>query len=90
DGQITPSVVIAMHVNETTVLEDGYRQQINAIGSGDATIFQNGTATNVTWHKASRTDQITFTDAVGKDVPLVRGQTWIAAVPNGSGAVSWQ
>ena len=89
-GQITPSVVIAMHVNETTVLEDGYRQNITAIGSGDATIFQNGTATNVTWAKASRTAQITFTDANGADVPLVRGQTWIAAVPNGVGSVAWQ
>jgi len=24
------------------------------------------------------------------DIPLVRGQTWIAAVPNGDGAVSWK
>jgi hypothetical protein len=79
-----------MHVEESTVMEDGYRQQINAIGSGQATIFQNGTATNVTWSKASKTAQITFTGADGKDVPLVRGQTWIAAVPNGSGSVSWQ
>lgn len=89
-GQITPSVVIAMRVNEKTVFEDGYRQSIDAVGSGDATIFQNGTAINVTWTKASRTAQIKFTDAVGKSVPLVRGQTWIAAVPSGSGAVSWQ
>lgn len=90
DGQITPSVVIAMRVDEKTVLEDGYRQSITAIGSGDATIFQNGTAVNVTWTKSSRTSQIKFTDAVGKDVPLVRGQTWISAVPNQGGAVSWQ
>lgn len=90
DGQITPSVVIAMHVDETTVLQDGYRQDITTIGSGDATIFQNGTATNVTWHKTSKASQITFTDAAGADVPLVRGQTWIAAVPNGQGSVSWQ
>ncbi|HEU4830703.1 MAG TPA: DUF3048 domain-containing protein [Candidatus Saccharimonadales bacterium] len=89
-GQIKPSVVIAMRVDEKTVMEDGYRQEIKAIGSGKATIFQNGTATNVTWNKASRTGQITFEDAEGKDVPLVRGQTWIAAVPNGTGAVSWK
>lgn len=90
DGQITPSIVIAMHVDESTVMEDGYRQNINAVGSGQATVFQNGTATDVTWAKASKTTQITFTNADGTPLPLVRGQTWIAAVPNGSGSVSWQ
>lgn len=90
DGQITPKVVIAMKVNEKTVLEDGYRESIGTIGSGSAVIFQNGTAQEVTWHKPSQAAQITFTDANGKDVPLVRGQTWIAAVPNGRGSVSWQ
>ena len=90
DGQITPKVVIAMRVDEITVYEDGYRQKITTIGSGSAVIFQNGTVTNATWAKTSKTSQITFTDANGNDVPLVRGQTWIAAVPNDGGDVSWQ
>ena len=89
-GQITPSVVIAMRVDETTVLQDGYRESITTIGSGDATIFQNGVAISATWEKTSKTSQITFTDATGKDIPLVRGQTWIAAVPNNEGDVTWQ
>jgi hypothetical protein len=89
DGQITPSVVVAMRVDETTVLEDGYRESITTIGSGSAVIFQNGTATNVTWHKDSKLGQVTFTDAADADVPLVRGQTWIAAVPNDGGDVTW-
>ncbi len=90
DGQITPSVVIAMRVNESTVLQDGYRENIETIGKGKATIFQNGIAINATWHKTSRTSQITFTDVAGKDIPLVRGQTWIAAVSNDGGDVSWK
>lgn len=89
DGQITPSVVVAMRVNETTVLEDGYRESIATIGSGSAVIFQNGIAINAIWHKASKTDQVKFTDLAGVDIPLVRGQTWIAAVPNDGGDVSW-
>lgn len=88
-GQITPSVVVAMRVDETSVLEDGYRESIVTIGSGSAVIFQNGTAINAIWHKASKTDQITFTDVAGVDIPLVRGQTWIAAVPNDGGDVTW-
>jgi len=89
-GQITPSVVIAMRVDETTVFEDGWRESISTIGSGAATIFQNGTAVSATWHKSSKLGQITFTDAAGSDIPLVRGQTWVAAVPNNGGDVTWK
>lgn len=90
DGAITPKVVVALKVNETRVMEDGYRESIQTIGSGQAIIFQNGTAQEVTWHKPDRFTHINFTDAEGKDVPLIRGQTWIAAVPNGHGSVSWE
>jgi hypothetical protein len=91
DGQIAPGIVVAMKVNESTVLEDGYRESINAIGSGQALIFQNGGAQEVTWHKPTQASQITFTDANGKDYPLIRTQqTWIAAVPNGVGSITWQ
>ncbi|HWT39914.1 MAG TPA: DUF3048 domain-containing protein [Dongiaceae bacterium] len=91
DGQISPRVVIVMKVQESTVFEDGYREDINAIGSGTAYIFQDGTEQQVTWTKASKTDQITFTDAAGQPVSLARGQTWITAVPqNEGGNVSWQ
>jgi hypothetical protein len=88
-GQISPRVVIVMKVNQTKVFEDGYREQIDAIGTGTATIFQDGTFQEVTWKKASKTSQITFTDAAGVDVPLARGQTWLTAIPNGSGSVTW-
>ena len=88
-GQISPRVVIVMKIPERTVLEDGYRQQIDAIGSGEATIFQDGTVQQVTWAKKSKKEQITFTDAAGKDVPLARGQTWLTSVPT-DGGVTWQ
>lgn len=90
EGQITPSVVIALKVDMIHVLEDGYRESVTTTGSGGAVIFQNGTAIESTWHKADRGAPLTFTDAAGKDIPLIRGQTWILAVPNGSGSVSWQ
>jgi len=90
DGQITPNVVIALKISMSLVFQDGYREDIQTTGTGDAVIFQNGTAQNVTWHKPDRLSQIKFTDANGKDVPLNRGQTWIAAIPNDSGSVSWQ
>ncbi|MBC7564789.1 DUF3048 domain-containing protein [Candidatus Saccharibacteria bacterium] len=88
-GQISPRVVIVMTIPERTVLEDGYREQIDAIGSGKAVIFQDGTAQEVTWTKATKQSQIVFTDAAGEDVPLARGQTWLTSVPN-NGGVTWQ
>lgn len=90
DGQINPAVVIALKVNMNKVLQDGYREDIQAIGNGPAVIFQNGMAQEVTWHKSGRAIPITFTDGNGNDVPLVRGQTWIAATPNSGGNVSWK
>jgi hypothetical protein len=79
-----------MHVDMNLIFQDGYREQITTTGSGEATIFQNGTAVNVTWHKASPKGQLSFTNSNGEDVPLVRGQAWIAAVPNGLGSISWK
>lgn len=88
-GQISPRVVVVMQIPERTVLEDGYREQIDTIGSGQATIFQDGIVKKATWKKTSKAAQITFTDAEGKDVPLARGQTWLTSVPE-NGGVTWQ
>lgn len=89
-GQISPRVVIVMKVPMQRVFEDGYREQINTIGTGEAFIFQDGTVQQVTWTKNARAEQIKFTDAAGADVPLARGQTWISAVPATTGGVTWQ
>lgn len=90
-GQISPRVVVVLEVQETTVLEDGYRESINAIGSGTGYVFQNGEVKKVTWNKASRADQISFVDEAGAPLSLAPGQTWISAVPvNKGGGVTWQ
>lgn len=87
--QLSPKVVVVMKVEETTVLEDGYRQSIKAIGSGEAIIFQDGQAIVGTWQKPGMRDQITFKDAGGKPINLVAGQTWITAIPK-ENSVTWQ
>lgn len=89
DGQISPSVVVALKVDMTTVMEDGYRQSIITNGSGKAYVFQNGTANEVTWQKSDRFSPLKLTDSNGADISLVRGQTWITAIPNGR-EVTWQ
>lgn len=89
-GQIQAKVVIALKVNMERVFEDGYRESITTTGTGDAVIFQNGHAITAVWHKESREGQLSFTDASGQAIKLARGTTWISAIPNGQGDVSWQ
>lgn len=90
DGQISPSVVVTLRVNMSLVMEDGWREDITTTGSGKAEVFQNGTVQEVTWSKADRMSPLKLKDADGKEISLVRGQTWIAAVPNTGGNVAWQ
>ena len=80
-GQLAPSVVIVMKVPTVLGLEDGYREQMSVIGTGEATIFQRGQVFTGTWNKAGQRDQLKFLDNAGKEIPLERGQTWITAIP---------
>lgn len=89
-GQVAPKVIVVMNVDMKLVMEDGWREQITAVGSGKATILQDGVVTIGTWTKKDTSSQITFATPEGKDIPLNRGQTWITAIPNGKGSVSWQ
>lgn len=78
--QISPSVVIAMIVQEGKAA-DGYHEDITTVGSGKAYIFQNGAAIAGTWSKTSIDEQIKFTDDSGAEIALAPGQTFITAVP---------
>lgn len=89
-GQIAPSVVVAMHVDESTVMEDGARERIKTSGHGKAEIFQNGTVIKATWRKKDVKAPLELVNKDGDPIKLNRGQTWIAAVPNGQGSVSWK
>lgn len=88
-GPITPSVVIAMVVDMTRVMEDGYRESIATNGSGRAVVFQNGTAIETTWRKADRGSPLEIVNSNGDPIALNRGQTWIAAIPASRGGVGW-
>ncbi len=79
--QLSPSVVIAMVVEEDRA-SDGYHEDIEAIGSGTAYIFQNGDVIVGTWNKSSKNDQIKFFDGDDKEVFLAPGQTFISAIPD--------
>ena len=79
--QMSPSVVIAMVVNERRAT-DNYHEDITTTGSGKAYIFQNGLVIEGTWNKSSKNDQISFLDGEGKVIKLAPGQTFISAIPS--------
>ena len=78
--QLKPSVVVVMVVSEHRA-SDNYHEDITAIGSGKAYVFQNGGVVQGNWRKDSAADQIKFTDADGKEIKLAPGQTFVSAVP---------
>ena len=77
---LTPSVIVAVVVQERKA-SDNYHEDITAIGSGEAYIFQNGTVIHGGWSKQTDKDQIKFNDSTGREVKLAPGQTIIEAVP---------
>lgn len=78
--QLAPSVVVTMTVSEKRA-SDNYHEDITAIGSGEAHIFQNGMEISGTWKKESDTEQIKFYDNGGIEIALAPGQTFVEAVP---------
>jgi hypothetical protein len=88
-GQIAPRVVIVIKVPTVLGFEDGWREQMQTIGSGEGFIFQKGTVRGIGWTKSDKKSQLRFLDAAGKDVPLERGQTWVTAIGTNKN-VTWQ
>lgn len=54
----------------------------NAIGNGQALIYKDGTVASGTWRQSSFRDRVTLADTEGNEIPLNRGNTWFAALPN--------
>ena len=86
DAACTPSVmspaVVAVMMVEEHKAEDNYHEDISAIGTGEAYVFQNGLVKHGSWKKSSVQDQIKFTDDSGVEIKLAPGQTFVEAVPN--------
>lgn len=78
--QIEPKVVIALISSYSIVQEDGSRSAYKTIGSGEAIVFQDGTATPATWTKADQKAQLKLTDPSGSEIKLNRGQTWFTVL----------
>ena len=81
--QNTPKVVIGL-VMPKGIEADDLHTSYQTLGTGQAYIFQDGTVTVGTWHKADASTNFTFTDQAGAPVKLNAGQTWLTALGSAS------
>lgn len=88
-GQISPTNVVAIKVN-MNLDHDGYHNIIQTAGEGEAFVFLDGKVIAATWKKADESSPLLLKDSDGNEIKLNRGQTWVSAVPNGVGSISWQ
>jgi hypothetical protein len=80
--QIAAANVAIMFVKESGPLDSEHHMFYQDIGTGNAIVFQNGQAIVGTWKKASALDREVFYDTNGKEIQMVRGQTWVELVPS--------
>ncbi len=79
--QLSAKNVAIMQVKETGPVDLEHHMFYTVIGTGKAIIFQNGEVIQGSWTKNSLTDREVFSDASGKEIKMVRGQTWVELVP---------
>jgi hypothetical protein len=79
--QLTAKNVVIMFAKESGPLDTEHHMFYQVIGTGKAIVFQNGEAVVGTWSKSTPLDREVFYDTNGKEIQMVRGQTWIEVVP---------
>lgn len=61
---------------------------MTTIGSGAASVFQEGNRIDGTWKKPSRTERTRFYDTAGTEIELVRGKIWVEVIPQDGSIVA--
>lgn len=76
--QVSAKNIIVMQTTQSPMSKDYIR--VTTVGSGKATIYQDGQASEGSWHKDSATDKLYFLDSQGKEIKLIRGATWVEII----------
>lgn len=81
DKTIAAKAVVVQFAKEVGPLDEHKHMLYEIIGSGKGLLFQDGTATEITWSKKDRESRTVWTDAKGKKLTFNRGPLWIAILP---------
>ena len=85
-AQIAPVVVAVIELKGNPIItrinEAGW--DLQTIGSGTATIFQDGGVVKGTWKKANKKERIQFQDENSKAIKFNPGQMWIEVISPGA------
>ena len=87
DKRVTTTNIVVMFqkFRIDTKIEKGHsRPDIKSTGKGKAWFFNEGHLVKGTWRKQGDGGPTRFFDADGKEIPLVRGRTFIQSVPPGT------
>jgi hypothetical protein len=84
--QLQAKNVVVMRVTETPAADPYTPNSINlgTIGTGAATVYQDGTAIDGHWSKPSIDSPLQWLDNSNHRIALNRGATWIEVVPSGN------
>ncbi len=80
-AQLSASNVVIFFAKETGPVDRNLHMFYTTTGTGKALVFQNGDVIEGTWSKADRESRTKFLDSKGKEISLVRGQTWVEVLP---------
>jgi hypothetical protein len=82
--QLAAKNVVIKFATQKGPLDSEKHMSYAVTGTGKSIVFQNGIAVVGTWSKATALDRDVFYDTNGKEIQMVRGQTWIEIVPAGN------
>lgn len=81
--QLTAKNIVFLFMKESRA-NDGYEGNLHMLygtkGTGNATLFMDGTQIDGTWSKKSRTAHLYIKDKRGKDIEFDRGKIWFEVV----------
>jgi len=79
---LTAKAIVIQFVKELGPLDDHKHMLYEVIGTGKGLLFQDGTATEITWSKKDRESRTVFTDSKGKKISFNRGRLMIEVLPS--------
>lgn len=76
NGKQAHASVVVVVETEAAFVRDQYIH-VETLGTGVATIWQNGQRISAHWKKERPTDMLQFIDSAGASIPLERGVIWV-------------